>query len=348
MAEIRWRSALLRKRVILVPLIVAAAAVINILFVLFVPSRHIPAGSAVEAEIRPGMTPWTIASVLHESGVITSRQRFVLAVKVLGAATGLQWGEYRFSGIVNNYTVVKKLKRGTVITQKITFREGITAREIAGLVQASFDIDSTDFMALVFSDSVCGSYGIKAPSLEGYLYPDTYRFRRSISAGEVINTLVTQWKKTVDDSLVQRAGVMNMTIHEALTLASIIEGEAQLDKERAVISSLYHNRLRIGMRLQADPTIQYIIKDGPRRLLNGDKAIDSPYNTYIYGGLPKGPVNNPGIKSIIAALYPDTSHYLYMVANGDGSHHFSSTLESHIQAKKRFDRERRRVRRLKK
>ena len=131
---------------------------------------------------------------------------------------------------------------------------------------------------------------------------------------------------------------MDFTFHQVLTLASIIEGEAVLDHERSIVSALYHNRLRSRMRLQADPTIQYIIPDGPRRLFSADLEIESPFNTYIVWGLPPGPVNNPGLKSILAALYPAQVDYLYMVANGDGSHTFSRTMDEHLRAKRRFDR----------
>jgi UPF0755 protein len=126
-------------------------------------------------------------------------------------------------------------------------------------------------------------------------------------------------------------------MNEVLTLASIIEGEAMVDTEMPIISSVYHNRLRRGMPLQADPTIQYIIPDGPRRLLYRDLKIDSPYNTYLYAGLPPGPINNPGVHAIRAALLPAESKYIYFVANGDGTHSFSENYSQHLRAKKRFD-----------
>jgi UPF0755 protein len=137
---------------------------------------------------------------------------------------------------------------------------------------------------------------------------------------------------------------MGLSLHQTITLASIIEGEARVDSERAVISAVYWNRLRKGMRLQADPTIQYLIPGPPRRVLNRDLEIDSPYNTYRYAGLPPGPVNNPGINSVLAALYPRSAGYLYFVARGDGSHIFSYTLEQHNAAKREFDRYRVKVR----
>ena len=140
---------------------------------------------------------------------------------------------------------------------------------------------------------------------------------------------------------------IKMTEVEVLTLASIIEGEAIYDRERPIISGVYHNRLNTGMRLQADPTIQYIIDESPRRLLNRDLKIDSPYNTYLYNGLPPGPINNPGLESIKAALYPESNDYFYFVARGDGYHTFSKTKEQHNKAKRDFQKVRRNLRKQK-
>jgi len=142
-----------------------------------------------------------------------------------------------------------------------------------------------------------------------------------------------------------RARELGLKELEIITLASIIEGEALYDVERPIISGVYHNRLQKRMKLQADPTIQYIIKDGPRRLLNKDLKIKSPYNTYLNKGLPPGPINNPGKESIIAALFPNENEYLYFVARGDGFHKFSKTEKEHLIAKKKFQKIRRQVRR---
>jgi UPF0755 protein len=139
------------------------------------------------------------------------------------------------------------------------------------------------------------------------------------------------------DSLRDRAQVLGMNEIEVITLASIIEGEALYDKERPIIAGVYHNRLQKGMKLQADPTIQYIIDDGPRRLLKKDLMIESPYNTYLNKGLPPGPINNPGKKSILAALFPLKNDYLFFVARGDGYHTFTKTEQEHNQAKRKFN-----------
>ena len=159
--------------------------------------------------------------------------------------------------------------------------------------------------------------------------------------------MIEEYKKNVTDDLRQEMVDKKITETEVLILASIIEGEAIYDQERSIISGVYHNRLRMGMRLQADPTIQYIVEGAPRRLLNKDLKIESPYNTYLHYGLPPGPINNPGIESIRAALNPAETDYLYFVAKGDGYHTFSKTKEEHNKAKRQFQKVRREARRKK-
>jgi UPF0755 protein len=183
--------------------------------------------------------------------------------------------------------------------------------------------------------------GVQANSLEGYLYPDTYFFTYGVQAPEVLRTLVGHFWKVYNDSLKARTEELGWTVHQVVTLASIVEGEARVDSERALISAVYHNRLKRGMLLQASPTVQFLLPDGPRRLLKRDLEIDSPYNTYRYPGLPPGPINNPGRKSLLAALWPAPVRYLYFVANGDGTHTFSYTLAQHLRAKRKLDRIRR-------
>jgi UPF0755 protein len=171
-------------------------------------------------------------------------------------------------------------------------------------------------------------------SFEGYLYPNTYYFYYDTSPEDIIDTLVSQFWKEFDENLISRANELGLSVHEVVTLASIIEGEAMLDNERSTISSVYHNRLKINMKLQADPTIQYIIKGPPKTLSTRDLRIKSPYNTYQNYGLPPGPINNPGIQSIKAALYPLETNYLFFVAQGDGSHAFTTNEKDHEAAKR--------------
>jgi peptidoglycan lytic transglycosylase G len=201
-------------------------------------------------------------------------------------------------------------------------------------------VDSARYMAVVRDPEVIKSLGVEGTSLEGYLLPETYLFNWELEELDVVRRQVGQFWVVFNDSLKRRAEELGWTVREAITFASIIEGEAGLDEERPIISGVYHNRLRRGMKLEADPTIQYLVEGGPRRLFYSDLKIDNPYNTYIYAGLPPGPVNNPGKASILAALYPAQHEYLYFVANGRGGHRFSKTYSEHMKNVRRYRRDR--------
>lgn len=312
-------------------------------FFLFLPWTPLKNPGKIEVTIRRGMTPQEIAFLLREKGVIRKEKSFLLGAKLLGVTRKLQAGCYLFQGKQTNYSVLYKLYKGHVITEQVTLPEGIRATKIASIIQKTFGIDSVLIMNLVNDEAFSRSLDINALSLEGYLYPDTYRFQLNSTTEEILQVMVSRFYEMFVDSLIERTKKLGMSVHQVITLASIVEGEAVLDSERVIIAALYQNRLKRGMRLQADPTIQYIIKDGPRRLLKRDLKIDSPYNTYIHSGLPPGPVNNPGMASIIATLYPASVDYIFMVANGDGSHTFSRTIQAHLRAKRRFDKVRKKV-----
>lgn len=297
----------------------------------------------IQIAIKRGMTPKEISVLLKDGGIIRGTRSFLLGAKLLGVTRKLQAGEYRFQGSLSNYKVLRTLYKGRVVTGFVTFPEGTRSFKMASILKKTFGVDSTRFMALVNDTSFCRSLGIDASTLEGYIYPDTYRFQLNPTPENILKRMVDRFHEVFADTLKKRATVLGFSMHEVVTLASLVEGEAGLDSERTTIAALYLNRLKRGMLLQADPTIQYIIQDGPRRLLTKDLEIDSPYNTYIHSGLPPGPVNNPGLASLLATLYPSSSDFLYMVANGDGSHTFSRTVDEHIRAKQRFDRVRRDV-----
>ncbi|MFL3013020.1 MAG: endolytic transglycosylase MltG, partial [Candidatus Neomarinimicrobiota bacterium] len=182
-------------------------------------------------------------------------------------------------------------------------------------------------------------------TLEGYLFPETYYFFEGVDKKSVVKRLVKEHQLFWNKQNISKADSLGFSPYEIIIIASIIEGEAIYDSERPTISAVYHNRLKRGMKLQADPTVQYIIEDGPRRLLNKDLRIKSPYNTYMYKGLPPGPINSPGAQSLHAALNPQTNDYLYFVAKGDGYHTFSRNEKEHERAKRAFQRVRKKVKR---
>jgi len=207
--------------------------------------------------------------------------------------------------------------------------------------QLSFTAE--EFMQYLNDKTLLQQLGIQSPSLEGYLFPDTYDFIDMDGPPTVIRRMVNHFFQIIDDSLLNEITASKRSLHAVLTLASIIEGECLVDEERPIVASVYLNRLRRRMRLESDPTIQYILPDGPRRLLNSDIEIDSPYNTYRRRGLPPGPINNPGLKSILAAIRPANTNYLYMVAVGDGTHSFTHDYDEFLKAKRHFQRIRRKI-----
>ncbi|MEC8705508.1 MAG: endolytic transglycosylase MltG [Candidatus Neomarinimicrobiota bacterium] len=282
-----------------------------------------------------------VAAELVEKRVINNKLSFVLAVKILGYEKDLPAGKFKIVNAGTNYALIKQLLNSVGLSKKVTILEGWTIEDIAEKVSNSLKIDKNEFIDASTDIALLKKWDIENNSFEGYLFPDTYQFDEDQDAIGVINTMVSEYKKNFTSQMRERMDEINLTENEVLALASIIEGEAIYDSERPRISGVYHNRLKKGMRLQADPTIQYIIEDSPRRLLNKDLKIKSPYNTYLNYGLPPGPINSPGLESIKAALYPEKVDFLFFVAKGDGYHTFSRTEKEHNKAKRSFQKVRR-------
>lgn len=298
----------------------------------------------IEIEIPRGAVLTQIADTLFVNQLIEDRDVFIFWAKSLGYETKLRAGHFDVPAGLNDYNVVKFLTTAKANTQSVTFLEGWNLKQYAREAEQKYGINDSAFLKICTDADFIKSLGLNVGNLEGYLLPNTYFFNKTESPEKIIWHLVRQTLEIFENDTVKQAlTVLNMSMHEILTLASIVEGEALIDNERPVIASLYYNRLKKRMRLQADPTIQYIIDGPPRRLLNRDLEVDSPYNTYKYYGLPPGPINNPGKASIMATIFPDTTNYLYMVAVGDGSHTFSRSLQEHLRAKEEFDKVRRKV-----
>ena len=237
----------------------------------------------------------------------------------------LQAGKFNFQKDKNNFQLIKKLVYGNESLVKVTVLEGWSLIQISKEIEKKIGIKQMDFLEVSRHPQFLKKLGIVAKSLEGYLFPETYFFSERVSPESIIETMVFQFRKNFSNEFKNRMQDIGFNEIEVITLASIIEGEAIFDIERSKVSSVYHNRLRRGMKLQADPTIQYIIEGPPRRLLNKDLKIESPYNTYLNYGLPPGPINNPGLQSIKAALFPMETNFYYFVAKGDGYHTFTKT-----------------------
>lgn len=304
---------------------------------LFLPFQEDISADPIYIKIKPGMTVKAIAETLATNGIISNPGDFIFATKLFRTANKLKAGAYYLYKKTAPYKAMKVIVTGKVSTVTVSIPEGLTSHEIASILSKKLEADSTKIIDLTHNPNFISSVHLDGNSLEGYLYPDTYSFFWGASEEEILRVLVHEFHKKFSDSLKQIVTDKGWTVHKIMTLASIIEGEAILDRERPIISAVYHNRLQQRIPLQADPTIQFIIPDGPRRLLKKDLAIDSPYNTYLYAGLPPGPVNNPGISSIRAAIHPADVDYIYFVAKGDDSHIFSKTLKEHLTAKAKFD-----------
>jgi UPF0755 protein len=295
----------------------------------------IPKGADIES----------IADTLLKKQLIGDKKTFLFWAKTLNRDRSLKAGYFEIPADLNYPQLVAFLSAARNKELRVTLREGWCIPQIATELQQQLDIDADRFKALCYDQQILSQLGINAQSLEGYLLPDTYYFYWNMAEKEIIELLVKACMQTFTDSVQLQLKQVNFTPHQILTLASIIEGEAIFDDERAIISSVYHNRLKHRIKLQADPTIQYILHDSPRRLLLKDLEIDTPYNTYKYYGLPPGPINNPGRKSIIAAAYPRQTDYLYFVARGDGRHTFTRSAAEHAQEKAKFDKIRREINR---
>ena len=297
----------------------------------------------VEINIPKGVTLSQIGNILKEESIISNKRTFTMAVKSLGHEKNIPAGSYVLHNALNNRAIINQLVYGVPSLKSITILEGWNIYQIANELEKELKISKKTFLRLCNDQRVIKLFNLEGNSLEGYLFPDTYTFAEGVDPYLVLTRMVNEFINNITKSMEVQAQEMNMSLLEVITLASIIEGEAIYDSERAIISAVYHNRLKRGMKLQADPTIQYIIDDGPRRLLNNDLKIESKYNTYLYRGLPPGPINSPGKESIIAALYPSVNEYLYFVARGDGYHTFSTNEKDHNKAKKKFQEVRRRV-----
>jgi len=247
----------------------------------------------------------------------------------------IQSGTYEFTVGERPDGILGRLVSGDILKISVTVPEGYTIWEIAGAF-ASAGVDSIALLEAIADPSPLRATGTEAVSMEGYLFPDTYNVPWEILPSDVVTTMTQRFDTVFDQEMNARAAQLSRSVHQIVTLASIIEAETQVPQERPVVSAVYNNRLQRGMRLEADPTVAYAMGGFKGRLLYADLEIDSPFNTYKNKGLPPGPICSPGRASIMAALYPDTvTTAIYFVARGDGSHIFSHTLNEHLAAVRR-------------
>jgi UPF0755 protein len=290
------------------------------------------AGPAARVTIPTGSSMRAAAESLHKAGVIGSPRLFQFYAKVRRSDRGIKPGTYQLEKDASWGSVLSALRSGRGIVNLVTVPEGFTLAQIEGLLAAKLAVPVDSVRAAMSDTSLLQRLGVPTPALEGYLFPDTYFFPPGTTARAAVTTMVRRFEQRWRPEWTARADTLNLSRHDLLTLASIVEREAKLPRERPIIAAVYWNRLRRGMLLQADPTVQYALPEYQTRLLNKHLTVQSRYNTYRYKGLPPGPIGAPGAASVQATLYPASVPYLYFVAHPDGHHEFRAKLEEHNAA----------------
>jgi peptidoglycan lytic transglycosylase G len=294
-------------------------------------------------EVEKGMGAGAVARRLEKRGIIGSWQAFLISYRLFYHPRMIRAGEYALTSPLRAREALDILIRGKVYLHSITIPEGLTAREIAPVLAPLLEGGQDAFLASVREVEAVRLFDREAVNLEGYLFPETYSFAKGISSAEAVGAMVGQFRSTFSEGWTERANSLRMSVRQVVTLASLIEKETSIAGEMRLISSVFHNRLRIGMKLDCDPTIIYALKE--KGLYNGnltkrDMSLDSPYNTYRHPGLPPGPICNPGRAALEAALFPAEEAYLYFVSRNDGSHYFSRSFVEHQNAVRRFQKKR--------
>ena len=272
-----------------------------------------------------------VSDSLVANGIIQSPRAFQRLARMGRAHLDIKPGLYDFQLHSPIGEVLVRLRRGTEPVKRFVLPEGIWLAEVAVWMERGMGIDQEAFLAAAGSPDLLSRLGARGESAEGYVYPSVYYLREGASADEILDQVTDTFEAHWNSAWDQRSDSLDLTRDEIVTLASIIEGEGPAQEDLLEISSVYHNRLNRGMRLQADPTVVFAL-GRRRRLLNRDYTTDSPFNTYHIAGLPPSPIANPSSASIEAALYPDSTDFLYFVAQSDGRHRFSTTYEEHLRA----------------
>lgn len=289
-------------------------------------------------EVSPQKTFRDIAADLELKHFVRNKLVIRVLAKLQGKDTKVMAGEYEFSPSMSPQQILDAMVDGRMILRQITVREGLTMNDIGPLLEEAGIVSKLQFEAALRDAALREELAVPADSFEGYLYPETYRIQRNTPARKVIQIFRSQLNKIWNPEWTARLAELELTKHQVLTLASIIEKESGNVDEQPLVSSVFYNRLRRGMRLQSDPTVIYGIPNFNGNITKDDLLTKTPYNTYVISGLPPGPIANPGYNAIKSALYPATTRYLYFVGNGQGKHIFSETLEQHNEAVNTFQR----------
>lgn len=278
----------------------------------------------------PGTGPSQVAAQLQEQGLIADAGWFKLLVRISGAGPKIKAGEYALSASMTPEQILARIQQGGVILYSVTIPEGYRITEIAKVFEKAGLCDAEEFSRRALDPQAAGDFGLEgAPNLEGYLYPDTYRFAKGLPVDKLLQGMIERFRKAWTPEYRKRAEEIGFTMNQAVTLASIIEKETGAAHERPLISSVFHNRLRDDWLLNTDPTVIYGIKNFNGNITRQDLKTDHEYNTYTRKGLTPGPIASPGDAALKAALWPAESKFFFFVSKNDGTHVFNQTLEAH-------------------
>ena len=326
------------RKLVLVGLLAGIVALLGILvFVEF--NRPFGESHPVQiVDIPPGTAFTHVSRLLHQKELLGSEWFFQVLARVQRVDRKIIPGEYELHAGMRPTELLAKLVKGEVHQYSVTIPEGYNVLQIAEILDQKGLAEKRDILRLNRAQAFITSLNLKASTLEGYLFPDTYRFTRHTPPEFIVRTFVDRFHEMVTPELRAQAKEMGMTLQEVLTLASVIEKETGLAQERSLVSGVFHNRLRRNIPLQSDPTVIYALEYFDGNIRKADLSVNSPYNTYKVRGLPPGPIANPGLASIKAALNPTPSDFVYFVSRNDGSHKFSATLAEHNKAVDKYQR----------
>jgi UPF0755 protein len=313
-------------------LVTASLLLLSMIFLNYIESPVEFIERYVTVEIPPGASFYDVTDILRTKGLIRYKEAFYLLALLEKAPERIKAGEYELKSSMSPGDILDKLLEGKVKGYRVPIPEGFTIDQIAARLAANNLADEQRFVDSAYDEELLSSLGIEGESVEGYLFPDTYVLGRSMGEEKIIRFMVSQLRRKITFKMSERMSEIGLGMREVLTLASIIEKEGGSVEEKPLISAVFHNRLKRGMKLQSDPTVIYDIEDFDGNITKRHLMRKTPYNTYRIRGLPPGPICNPGMDAIVAALYPAPVNYLYFVSKNNGAHHFSSNLVDHNKA----------------
>jgi len=313
---------------------VATGAYLNIVTYAEKPLDTAPVEQLVVVQSGQGFK--AISTLLHQKGMILHPVKFRLFARIKGHDKRIKAGEYMLSSAMTPKKILETMVDGKVYLHRLTIPEGYNLRQVAQAVGTAGLASEADFLKATTDPDLLNANGIDARTFEGYLFPDTYYFPRDVTSENIITTMVKRFWSVFNPEWKEQTKTLEMTIHQVITLASIIEKETAVAAERPIISSVFHNRLKRNMRLESDPTVIYGMGDYNGNITRKDLESPTRYNTYTMKGLPPGPISNTGAKAIEAALYPADTKFLYFVSRNDRTHHFSTNFRDHNRAVRKY------------